>query len=69
MAERSNASSNSGLYFLVGGLVVAVGVIAFMYFGGPTGGHTSKLEITVEASKTMPANRIANPQHLNKGAV
>jgi hypothetical protein len=52
MAESSNASSNNGLYFLVGGLVVVVGVIAFMYFGGLTGGHTSKLEISVEAPKT-----------------
>jgi len=50
MAESSNASSNNGLYFLVGGLVV-VGVIAFMYFGGLAGGHTGKLEISIEAPK------------------
>jgi len=53
MAESSNTSSNNGLYFLVGGLVVVIGVMAFMYFGGLTGGgHTSKLEISVQAPKT-----------------
>jgi hypothetical protein len=51
MAESSNASSNNGLYFLVGGLAVVVGVIAFMYFGGLAGGHTGKLEISIEAPK------------------
>jgi len=51
MAESSNASSNNGLYFLVGGLVVVVGVIAFMYFGGLAGGHTGRLEISIEAPR------------------
>jgi len=60
MAESSNASSNNGLYFLVGGLVVVVGVIAFMYFGGLAGGHTGRLEISIEARGNSSADSIAN---------
>jgi hypothetical protein len=51
MAESSTTSSNNALYFLVGGLVVVVGVIAFMYFGGLAGGHTGRLEISIEAPR------------------
>lgn len=60
MAESSNSSSNNGLYFIVGGLVVVVAVFTFMFlgghmgslFGGPMGGHSGKMSITIEAPKT-----------------
>ena len=47
MAEGSGGSS--GLAFIVGGLVVAVGVIAYVTFGGglPGGGDTN---VTIEAA-------------------
>jgi hypothetical protein len=33
MPENSSGSSNSFLAFIVGGLVVVVGVLAFLYYG------------------------------------
>jgi len=52
MADNNDSgNSNNGLYFLVGGLVVVVGIIAFVYFDGGLPG-TEKTNITIEA----PAN-------------
>ena len=51
MAEGSS-SSNNGLYFIVGGLVVVVGIISFLYFGGVLGsGGSKKIEIQIETPK------------------
>jgi hypothetical protein len=45
MPENSSGSNNSFLYFIVGGLVVVVGVFAYLYFGlhliGPKGTTTT----------------------------
>jgi hypothetical protein len=51
MAENSN--SNGGLYLIVGGLVVAVGLGAFVYSGGYLGGHGSRT--TTEQTISVPS--------------
>ena len=50
MAENSGRTGN-GLYFIVGGLVVAVLVIGFVAFGGNFGDSERKLDVTIEAPK------------------
>ncbi len=45
---RSNSSSNGFLYFVVGALVVAVGVLGFMYMG-PQSSTESSIERSAEA--------------------
>jgi hypothetical protein len=49
--------SGSGLAFIVGGLVVAVGVIAYFLFAdsAPTGGGGADTSINVEATSASPA--------------
>ena len=49
MAEDSGGS-NGGLYFIVGGLVVIVGLGAYAYSGGYLGGHGSRT--TIEQTTT-----------------
>jgi hypothetical protein len=49
VAEISNTNSNNALYFLVGGIAVVVGVLTFMFLNGMIGGHTSKMEVSIEA--------------------
>lgn len=49
MAENSTASGNKALYFLVGGLTVVVGVLAFMILRDEIGDHGGKLQISIEA--------------------
>ncbi len=57
MAEASEGSGK-GLYFIVGGMVVVLGFLAFMYFGGRTGGPfhmgggSSTTERTVTTGQT-----------------
>jgi len=53
MAETSSASNNT-LYFIVGGLVVIVAGVAFLYFGGHMPGSTAKTSITIEVPKITP---------------
>jgi hypothetical protein len=53
MAENSGASNNT-LYFIVGGMVVVLAGIAFLYFGGHVPGSTTKTSITIEAPKITP---------------
>ena len=52
MSENSGGGTNSFLAFVVGGLVVAVGVLAFLYFGihviGPKA--TSTTTVTAPSS-------------------
>ena len=60
MAERSGGSGGSGgLYFIVGALVVVVGVIGFVTFGGHMprsgGGAPSKVELNVTTPPPAPA--------------
>lgn len=55
MAETTNGTggSNNGLYFIVGGLVVIVGLLAFLFFGGHIGSQSpAKLDIKIEAPKS-----------------
>jgi hypothetical protein len=52
MAETSSGGGTGGLSFIVGGLVVAVGLGAFVYFGGYLGGHHSKT--TTEQTTSAP---------------
>lgn len=52
MAEISNSNPTGGLYFVVGGLVVAMVIGAFAYYGGYVG-HYSRT--TVEQTTTAPA--------------
>jgi hypothetical protein len=56
MADTTNGGAGSGLYFIVGGLVVVVGLLAFLFFGGHIGGRSSpsKVDITIQAPKTSP---------------
>jgi hypothetical protein len=49
MAE--NTSGNGGLYFIVGALVVVVGIGVFVYSGGYFGGHG---KTTTEQTTTVP---------------
>ena len=52
MAEgNSNSGGNSGLAFIVGGLVVVVAVIAFLVYSG---GFTQKKSIDVNVSASAP---------------
>ena len=52
MAEGTNGPGG-GLYFIVGGLVVVVGVLAFVFFGGHLGGRSpAKLDVTITSPKT-----------------
>jgi hypothetical protein len=49
MADNTEGGGTNGLYFLVGGLVVVVGIIAFVFFGGEMPGSSDKTSITIEA--------------------
>jgi len=53
MADNTSGSASGGLYFIVGGLVVA-GIAAFLYFNGYVGGHVSK---------TVEQTTITAPDH------
>jgi hypothetical protein len=52
VAENSKSATNNTLYFIVGGLVVVVAGLAYMYFGGHLGDRGHKAEITIEIPKT-----------------
>jgi hypothetical protein len=52
VAENPNSATNNTLYFIVGGLVVVVAGLAFMYFGGHLGDRGHKAEITIELPKS-----------------
>ena len=54
MAENSSDGGTSGLSFIVGGLVVAVALGAFVYFGGYLGGHRSRTT-TEQTTTSAPA--------------
>lgn len=58
MADTTNSSGgNGGLYFIVGGLVVVVGLLAYIFMGGSIGGISnspSKVNVTIEAPKANP---------------
>jgi hypothetical protein len=51
LSENTNSGTNNALYFIVGGLVVVVAVLAYMYFGGHLGDRGHKAEITIELPK------------------
>lgn len=55
MAENSSGSSNSGLSFVVGGLVVVVAIGVFLFYGGYIGGHSSKTT-TEQTTSSAPAS-------------
>jgi hypothetical protein len=54
MAEESRGG-NGGLYFVVGGLVVVVGLGAFLYSGGNFGSFGSKTT-TQQTTSSAPAS-------------
>jgi hypothetical protein len=54
MAEDSKSGGTNFLYFIVGGIVVVVALLAFLYMGGHLPGQSSKVSITVEAPKVSP---------------
>jgi hypothetical protein len=58
MSENSRGGGNGGLYFVVGGLVVAVGLGAFVYSGGSLGhfGSRSTTEQTTTSAPTPAGN-------------
>lgn len=49
MAENTSGGGNTGLAFIVGGLVVVVAVIAFLLFarGGLPGEETKKVDVDI----------------------
>jgi hypothetical protein len=51
MAEGSSSGSNNFLYFIVGGLVVVVGVFGYVFFGHHGGNAPGKLDVTITAPK------------------
>ena len=51
MAEDSNGGNSGGLYFIVGGLVVAVGLLFFVFMGGHLPGQPGKIDVKIEAPK------------------
>ena len=51
MAENPNSATNNTLYFIVGGLVVVIAGLAYMYFSGHLGDRSHKVEITIELPK------------------
>jgi len=51
LAENSSNNTNNTLYFIVGGLVVVVAGLIFMYFNGYIGDRGHKTEITIEVPK------------------
>ena len=53
MAENSN--NNNGLYFVVGGLVVAVGLGVFAYSSGYIGGKSSSRTSVEQTTTTAPS--------------
>jgi hypothetical protein len=42
------------LYFIVGGIVVVVALLAFLYMGGHLPGQNKTVNVTVEAPKVNP---------------
>ena len=54
MADSSSGGANNMLYFIVGGMVVVLAGIAFLYFGGHMPGSASKTSITIEVPKVTP---------------
>ena len=60
MAEGSGSGGNGALYFVVGGLVVAVGIGAFVYSGGYLGGHGSRTT-TEHTTVSAPAPTATAP--------
>lgn len=50
MSEESK-SGNGGLYFIVGALVVVVGVLGYLVLGGHIGGGGKKIDVKIEGPK------------------
>jgi TM2 domain-containing membrane protein YozV len=54
MAEDSKSGGTNFLYFIVGGIVVVVALLAFLYMGGHLPGQNKTVNVTVEAPKVSP---------------
>ena len=50
--QIQTGGSHGGLYFIVGALVVVVGIGAFFLFGGKVSGPSSGTTIKIEAPKS-----------------
>jgi hypothetical protein len=50
VTQTSSGSGNGFLYFIVGALVVAVGIFAYFFFGGERGGSTD-INVKVDVPK------------------
>jgi hypothetical protein len=64
MPENSSGGSNSFLYFIVGGLVVAVGVLAFLYFVhviGPKATTTTIVAPNTSGGTTINSTTSSSP--------
>ncbi|WP_138933333.1 hypothetical protein [Roseovarius arcticus] len=54
--QQSNSNSNSFLAFVVGGLLVAVVVLAWLFYGGNGADDSNDLNISIEGpSDSAPA--------------
>lgn len=54
---NNNPRSGGGIYFIVGGLVVAVLVIGYFVFGGQLGGSSSDINVKIDPPKAeLPKN-------------
>jgi hypothetical protein len=60
MAENVSNSNNNGLYFIVGSLVVIVGVLGFFLLGGRIGGGRGSVDVTI-AAPAAPGQAPARP--------
>ena len=54
MAEDSKSGGTNFLYFIVGGIVVVVALLAFLYMGGHLPGQNSKVSVTITCTHTHP---------------
>ncbi len=55
MAIEATGNGNGGLYFIVGGLVVAVAIGFFIYQGGYIGGFSSKTTTLQTITAPVPS--------------
>jgi hypothetical protein len=60
MAE-SSSGNNGALYFIVGGLVVVMAGMAYLYFGSHIYGSNTKVDLTIQAPKASTTTTTTSP--------